>query len=111
MNGTNWPRWLRSEFRRVAANRESRDWDEDIRLRHQFAVICDFNYEIRRIAEVGNTVYVDLIETMTTPDDSFSVNTLGVMEFNEPGKLRRNTTYQQWDPDRVPTHVGRQEHA
>jgi hypothetical protein len=97
------------EFRRVAANRESRDWHEDITLRHQFAVVCDFTYEIRRIAESGNVVYVDLIETITAKDGSFSVNTLGVMEFNEAGKLLRNTTYQQWDPDRVPTHVGRQD--
>lgn len=94
-------------FQRVAANREARGWDEDVHLRHQFAVVADFSYAIRRIAEVGNLVYVDTIETVATGGDVFSVNTLGVLEFDDAGRIRKNTTYQQWDPHRVPGHVGR----
>jgi hypothetical protein len=95
------------EFRRIAANRESRDWDEDIRLRHQFALMAEFSFSIRRIAEVGNTVYVDTIETVKIDSAEFSVNTLGVIEFNQAGLIFRSTTYQQWDPGRVPGHVAR----
>lgn len=95
------------EFQRVAANRESRDWAEDIRLKHQFALIADFSHEIRRIAEVGDTVFVDTIETVGIDGESFSVNTLGVLEFNSEGLIRKATTYQQWDPERVPGHVAR----
>jgi len=40
-------------------------------------------------------------------NDGFSVNTLGVLEFDDAGKIRRSATFQQWDPQRVPTHVGR----
>ncbi len=94
-------------FERIAANRESRGWDEDVRLLHQFAQLASFGHEIRRIAEVGNTVFKDVIETIVTKDDSFSVNTLGVLEFDDAGKICRSTTFQQWDPRRVPTHVGR----
>lgn len=95
------------EFQRIAANREARGWDEDVRLRHQFALVADFSYQIRRIADVGKVVFVDMIETLVTKDDSFSINTLGVVEFNGAGKIVKNTTYQQWDPQRVPGHVGR----
>lgn len=95
------------EFQRIAANRETRSWGEDIRLLHQFALVADFSHEIRRITEIGNTVFIDVIETVVTEDDSFSVNTLGVLEFDDAGKIRRNTTFQQWDPQRVPRHVGR----
>jgi len=95
------------EFQRVAANREVRDWNEDIRLRHQFALVADFGHEIRRIAEAGDVVFVDAVETIVTRDNSFSVNTLGVIEFDRAGRIRKTTTYQQWDPQRVPGHVGR----
>lgn len=94
-------------YQRVAANRESRGWDEDIRLRHQFALVADFEIEIRRIAEAGDTVFMDVIETIATKEDRFSVNTLAVLEFDGAGKLLRNTTFQQWDPQRVPGHAGR----
>ena len=94
-------------FERLAANRETRGWAEDVRLRHQFAVIADFHSEVRRIAEVGDRVYIDVIETVITKDDSFAVKTFGVLEFDAAGKIRRTTTYQQWDPDRTPSHVGR----
>lgn len=99
------------EFRRIAANRESRDWDEDVNLRDQFARIAGFEHEIRRVAEVGNTVYIDVIETVVTKEQSFAVNTLGILEFNEEGLITKSTTYQQWDPGRVPTHVGRTDDA
>jgi len=94
-------------FQRIAANREARDWYEDVRLRHQFALVADFTHEIRRIAEVGNTVFMDVIESICTKNDSFSINTIGVLEFDNSGKIRSNTTFQQWDPQRVPGHVGR----
>jgi hypothetical protein len=48
-----------------------------------------------------------MIESLVTKDDRFSINTLGVVEFSDAGKIVRNTTYQQWDPQRVPGHVGR----
>ena len=95
------------EFRRVAANREARSWHEDIRLLHQFALVAEFNHQIRRITEIGNTVFLDVIETIILKDDRFSVNTLGVIEFDAAGRIRRNTTFQQWDPERVPVHIGR----
>lgn len=94
-------------YQRIAANRETRGWDEDIRLRHQFALVAEFGHEIRRIVETGDTVFFDTIEILVTKDDSFSINTLGVMEFDEAGLIVRNTTYQQWDPERAPGHVGR----
>ena len=95
------------EFQRIAANRESRGWSEDIRLLHQFALVAEFGHQLRRITEIGNTVFMDVIETIVTNTDSFSVNTLGVVEFDDAGKISRRTTFQQWDPKRVPTHVGR----
>ena len=98
-------------FRRIAANRESRNWDEDVSLRHQFAQIAGFEHDIRRVAEVGNTVYVDVIETIIMKDQTFAINTLGILEFDEDGLITKSTTYQQWDPDRVPTHVGRMDEA
>ena len=95
------------EYRRVAANRDSRDWDEDVRLRHQFARHYDLDIEVRRIAQIGRTVFVDTVETIIGPD-GFSINTLGVVEFDADEKIIRTTTYQQWSPDQVPRHVAQE---
>ena len=95
-------------YRRVAANRDSRDWDEDVRLRHQFAQSYDLDIEVRQIAQIGSTVFVDTIETIIGPG-GFSVNTLGVIEFDEDGKITTTTTYQLWSPDQVPRHVAQKQ--
>jgi hypothetical protein len=87
------------EFARVAANKGSRNWQEDLTLRSQWAGRIDFDTEIRRIKEVGNLVYVDLVETITANANVESVNTLAVFEFNASGKLSKLTTYQQVTPE------------
>jgi len=61
---------------------------------------------VRRIVEAEGTVFVDAIETVVTANERFTVNTLGVVEFDTAGKIRRKTTYQQWD--RPPLHVARE---
>lgn len=94
-------------YERIAANRETRGWDEDLQLRDRFARIARFETEIRRIAEAGNIVYLDIIEHIILDHERFAVNSLGVFEFNDAGKLCRNISYQQWDPDRLPAHAGR----
>jgi len=95
------------DYRRVAANRDSRDWDEDVRLRHQFAQSYDLDIEVRRITQIGNTVFIDTIETIIGPG-GFSINTLGVVEFDNDGKIITTTTYQQWSPDQVPRHLAQE---
>lgn len=94
-------------YERIAANRETRGWDEDLRLRDRFARIARFETGIRRIAEAGNVVYLDLVEHIILEHERFAVNSLGVFEFNDAGKLCRNISYQQWDSDRLPGHAGR----
>ncbi len=99
-------------FRRVAANRDSRDWDEDIRLKHQFAQSYDLAIEVRRIAQIGRTVFVDTVETIISSGigpGGFSVNTLGVVEFDKDGKIITTTTYQQWSPDQIPRHLAQEQ--
>ena len=95
------------DFRRIAANRDSRDWEEDLRLRHQFAQGYDLEIAVRRIAQVGRTVFVDAIETIIGPG-GFAVNTLAVIEFDEDDKIRSTTTYQQWSPDQQPRHLAQE---
>lgn len=95
-------------FRRIAANRDSRDWDEDVRLRHEFAQRYDLDIEVRRIAQVGRTVFIDTVETIIGPG-GFSINTLGVVEFDEDERIITTTTYQQWSPDQVPRHLAQEQ--
>jgi hypothetical protein len=93
-------------YQRIAANRDARRFDEDVRLLHRTARIAEIEIVVRRIAEADGTVFVDALETVITGSDRFTVNTLGVVEFDAAGKIRRKTTYQQWD--RPPTHVAKE---
>ncbi len=85
-------------FERVSANKGSRNWQEDMALRSQWSANADFDSKIRRIKELGNLVYMDIEENIRAPGQTTSVNTLGIFEFNEAGKLRKVTAYQQLDP-------------
>jgi len=82
-------------FERAAANKGSRTWQEDVVLRSQWSGTIDFDTEIRRMKEVGNLVYVDLVETITANGKTNIVNTLAVFEFDMAGKISRLLTYQQ----------------
>ena len=82
-------------YERVAANKGSRNWREDVALRSQWSGMIDFDTEIRRVKEVGNLVYVDLVETITANGKTNKVNTLGVFEFDAAAKISRLLTYQQ----------------
>ncbi len=85
------------EFERVSANKDGRNWQEDMALRSQWSANADFDSKIRRIKEAGNLVYMDIVENVTANGHTNSVNTLGIFEFNEAGKLRKVTAYQQLD--------------
>ncbi len=52
---------------------------------------------------------MDVVETVITKDDGIAVNSFGVLDFG--GKVLRTTTYQNWDPNRIPGHVERSDDA
>lgn len=85
-------------FRRVGNDKVDMGWDVYRCLLTQWATTTDFWSEFRRISEVGNCVFLELVEHNTPRGGAESVvNSLSLYEFDDAGKLVHLDIYLQHD--------------
>lgn len=86
------------DFERVGNDKARMGWPVYRQLLTGWATTTDFWSEFRRVSEVGNLVFLELVEHNTPRGGAESVvNSLSLYEFDGAGRLRHLDIYLQHD--------------
>lgn len=84
------------EFERVGCFKEIVNWDQYVRLLHQWApTLSDWDSTLKHVTEADGRVFLELEERATTGETTDVVNSMSVYEFNPAGKLVHLDIYLQ----------------
>ena len=96
-------------FVRVGNFKEVMTWQEYVGFLTGWASSSEWDCSFRRVAESGNTVFLELEERSRVGDFSNSVNSASVYEFDDAGKITHIAVYLQMalpDPEMLASYSG-----